>query len=222
MAQAIYTRWFLQFEFPNEEGKPYKSSGGKMVWNDELKREIPEGWTVKKIKDIAYLGNDKKYDGPNIKTIDLSVMPSNSIFLNELNSSDNFDTNLFVMKKYDILFGSIRTYLRKAGIAPCDGAFAGTVHCFRVFNQNYYNFTLLTLCSENMFSYTINNSKGSKMPVIGADRILDYPIPFDDKIYKKFNLLHIKEIVASNAIQTQKLTSLRDSLLPLLINGQLQ
>ena len=51
MAKTIYDYWFLQFEFPNEEGKPYKSSGGKMVWNDELKREIPEGWEVKKIKD---------------------------------------------------------------------------------------------------------------------------------------------------------------------------
>lgn len=44
MAKTIYDYWFLQFEFPNEEGKPYKSSGGKMVWNEELKREIPEEW----------------------------------------------------------------------------------------------------------------------------------------------------------------------------------
>ena len=43
-AKTIYDYWFLQFEFPNEEGKPYKSSGGKMVWCEELKREIPEGW----------------------------------------------------------------------------------------------------------------------------------------------------------------------------------
>lgn len=47
LAKTIYDYWFLQFEFPNEEGKPYKSSGGKMVWNKELKREIPEGWAVK-------------------------------------------------------------------------------------------------------------------------------------------------------------------------------
>lgn len=46
LAKTIYDYWFLQFEFPNEEGKPYKSSGGKMVWNDELKREIPKGWEV--------------------------------------------------------------------------------------------------------------------------------------------------------------------------------
>ena len=52
MAKTIYDYWFLQFEFPNEEGKPYKSSGGKMVWNEELKREIPEGWTIYTGKDL--------------------------------------------------------------------------------------------------------------------------------------------------------------------------
>jgi len=52
MAKTLYDYWFLQFEFPNDEGKPYKSSGGKMAWNEELKREIPEGWEVRQIGDI--------------------------------------------------------------------------------------------------------------------------------------------------------------------------
>lgn len=52
-AQALYKHWFVDFEFPNEEGKPYKSSGGKMVWNEELEKEIPEGWEVVKVKDFC-------------------------------------------------------------------------------------------------------------------------------------------------------------------------
>ena len=52
MAKTIYDYWFLQFEFPNEDGKPYKSSGGKMVWNEELKREIPEGWRVGRLNEF--------------------------------------------------------------------------------------------------------------------------------------------------------------------------
>jgi len=51
-AQAIYKQWFVDFEFPNEDGKPYKSSGGKMVWNDELDKEIPEGWEVSDYESI--------------------------------------------------------------------------------------------------------------------------------------------------------------------------
>lgn len=220
LAKKIYNFWFLQFEFPNEIGKPFKSSGGKMVWNEELKREIPINWEIKKLKDIVYLGNDKKYNGPNVKTIDMSVMPSNSISLNELNYSDNFETNLFKMKKYDILFGSIRPYLKKAGIAPCDGAFAGTVHCFRCYNDFDYNFALETLTSGNMFDYACKNSKGSKMPVIGADRILEYPVPYNEEIVRKFNSFDFKKIIVSNIMQNQELASLRDFLLPLLMNGQ--
>ena len=53
MAKLIYDYWFVQFDFPDENGKPYKSSGGKMVYNEELKREIPEGWEVKELSEVA-------------------------------------------------------------------------------------------------------------------------------------------------------------------------
>lgn len=53
MEKTIYDYWFLQFEFPNEEGKPYKSSGGKMIWNEELKREIPYIWTCGQVCDLG-------------------------------------------------------------------------------------------------------------------------------------------------------------------------
>ena len=52
MAKLLYDYWFVQFDFPDENGKPYKSSGGKMVWNEELKREIPEGWRVKTLSEM--------------------------------------------------------------------------------------------------------------------------------------------------------------------------
>lgn len=53
MAKDLYDYWFVQFDFPDENGKPYKSSGGKMVWNDELKREIPEGWENGIVSDLG-------------------------------------------------------------------------------------------------------------------------------------------------------------------------
>ena len=52
MAKQLYDYWFVQFDFPNEEGKPYKSSGGEMVWNDRLKREIPEEWRATTIGEV--------------------------------------------------------------------------------------------------------------------------------------------------------------------------
>lgn len=53
MAQALYDYWFVQFDFPDENGKPYRSSGGKMVWSDELKKEIPQGWKVKRLQEVV-------------------------------------------------------------------------------------------------------------------------------------------------------------------------
>ena len=53
MAKQLYDYWFVQFDFPNEDGKPYKSSGGAMVWNEKLKRRIPEGWNVMSINEIC-------------------------------------------------------------------------------------------------------------------------------------------------------------------------
>lgn len=61
MAKRLYDYWFVQFDFPNSDGKPYKSSGGKMVYNAELKREIPEGWEVKSFSNFFELGNGKDY-----------------------------------------------------------------------------------------------------------------------------------------------------------------
>ena len=57
MAKQLYDYWFVQFDFPDENGKPYKSSGGKMVWNEKLKREIPEGWHCGSLLDIAEYTN---------------------------------------------------------------------------------------------------------------------------------------------------------------------
>lgn len=67
MAKDLYDYWFVQFDFPDENGKPYKSSGGKMVWNDELKREIPEGWEVKALKGLYQIDRGLSYTSKDIE-----------------------------------------------------------------------------------------------------------------------------------------------------------
>ena len=63
MAKQLYDYWFVQFDFPNEEGKPYKSSGGAMVWNEKLKREIPQGWSNGVLSDVANITMGQSPDG---------------------------------------------------------------------------------------------------------------------------------------------------------------
>jgi type I restriction enzyme S subunit len=222
MAKTLYDYWFVQFDFPNAHGKPYKTSGGKMIWNEELKREIPVGWEAKEMSKLLVKNNVKyDYKGFGFDTIDLSVMPSSTMCLTERNHSDSFSTNLFYLKKFDILFGAIRPYLLKAGFAPFNGLVTGTVHSFRTIKMDYYNFALLTIIQKSVFKHAISNSKGTKMPVIGSDDLVRYKVPFDEDIIIKFNeSLSFKEIIAHNINENQQLTELRNWLLPMLMNGQ--
>ncbi|WP_100073920.1 restriction endonuclease subunit S [Chryseobacterium camelliae] len=75
MAKTLYDYWFVQFDFPDENGKPYKSSGGKMVWNETLKREIPEGWEIRKLNDCVSLIID--YRGKTPKKLDADWSTNN-------------------------------------------------------------------------------------------------------------------------------------------------
>ena len=219
-AKLLYDYWFTQFDFPDENGKPYRTSGGKMVWNEQLKRDIPEGWEVKSLTEILQKNTDV-FDYQSIQpAVDLSIMPSNSIAISQLNSSNSFTTNLFTMKKGDILFGSIRPYLHKAGFAPCDGVVAGTVHSFRVKNSQDNNFALMTVSRDNFFNYAVNVSLGTKMPVVSSDSILDYKVPYNNKIARRYNEIPLIAIISSHIQENQKLISLRDWLLPMLMNGQ--
>lgn len=221
MAKTLYDYWFVQFDFPDENGRPYKSSGGKMVWSEELQREIPYSWEVKKLKDLVLINKNKSQPDCNKFLLDLSVMPSNSFCLQQFSKGDKLSTNIFTMQKFDILFGSIRPYLLKAGFAPTNGLVAGTMHSVKPIDSNLYNYLLLTFCSNSLFNYAIQNSKGSRMPVIGIDDLLDYKIALNKNIMYKFEKsISFKEIIANIIMENQELILLRDFLLPLLMNGQ--
>lgn len=219
-AKLLYDYWFTQFDFPDSNGKPYCSSGGQMEWNEELKRNIPIGWEVKRLGDLLTKNTDA-FDYQSVQpAIDLSVMPSDSISLSQINTSENFATNLFNMKTGDILFGSIRPYLHKAGIAPCDGVVAGTVHSYRVKQHKDYNFALITMCRSQFFDYAVNVSSGTKMPVVSNDALLDYKVAYSHKVVKAFNQIVLQQTITQAVMENQSLTALRDWLLPMLMNGQ--
>jgi len=226
IAKDIFNYWFVQFDFPNEEGKPYKTSGGEMIYNEELKRVIPRDWVVAPLSKFtnknAIPCKDDEYKDCEI--IDLSIMHSNSMSINNRTLSGTFNTNLFRMKKYDILFGSIRAYLRKAGIAPFDGAVNGTIHSYLPKKEYNYSFLVCSLINETMFKYAIFHSKGTKMPVIESDELLKYKIPYSKEVSILFNkkVFTFWNKIISNVEQNHELIQIRDFLLPLLMNGQVK
>ena len=192
-----------------------------MKWSDELKTYIPYNWEVKSLKDILKKNNKSVVSiNSNVDTIDLSVMPSNSLSLNQVNNSINFTTNLFEMNEGDLLFGSIRPYLHKAGIAPVNGYVAGTVHSYNVIKDYNYNLALSLLTSKDLFNFALKVSTGTKMPIVSNDNLLNFKFAYSEDIAKLFSNLDIKSKIISNIQENIKLQQLRDYLLPLLMNGQ--
>lgn len=121
-AQAIYKQWFVDFEFPDENGNPYKSSGGKMVYNEELDKEIPEGWEVKNIGDLtehnyANLNPNDKYD--YIQYLDTSNIIDNEIDVIQILNLKTDTIPSRAKRKVshnDVVFSTVRPNLRHFGV----------------------------------------------------------------------------------------------------------
>lgn len=206
LAKTIYDYWFLQFEFPNEDGKPYKSSGGKMVWNEELKREIPEKWSVKRYSDITNTTTGKedanfatengKYAyftcGSNILKCDEYKFDGKAILI-----AGNGDFNV---KYYD---GKFNAYQRTYVLMP---------------DEKYIG--ILYQASKRKIECFKKGSNGSIVKFITKGDIdnIELTIPDDDKLFDPFN--SILNFIHHNKIENFKLASLRDFLLPMLMNGQ--
>lgn len=237
MAKTIYDYWFLQFEFPNEEGKPYKSSGGKMVWNEVLKREIPEGWEVNKLEEYISIIRGVNYKRDDV----LSNKETNYIPLIKSNNIQNgqilFDDIIFVpqklvnknqiLSKNSVLMtmsSGSKEHMGKTTIIYDSldytfGAFCSKIEIIedmRCFLSIFFRSALFKTLIDNITSGTnINNISNEHLYNIKMT------IP-NEKVLQKFEDI-LNPILDKQGIiqkENQELTSLRDFLLPLLMNGQ--
>ena len=232
MAKQLYDYWFVQFDFPNEEGKPYKSSGGKMVWNEKLKRDIPALWETKTIEDVAdvYNGatpstvNDQNYGGDIvwITPKDLSDQKQKFVYQGERNISqagyNSCSTHL--LPSNTILMSS------RAPIGLL--AIAKTELCT---NQGFKSFVPKEENIETYLYYYLQIhiklieqlGTGTTFKEVSRDDILKFPIlkPQGDVLNKWSK---IETGINDRQLRLQKenenLTKQRDELLPLLMNGQ--
>ena len=225
LIREIYDYWFVQFDFPDENGRPYKSSGGEMVYNETLKREIPKGWSNKTLQELIQNRTESTVGTHNDKCIDLSIMPSGSLKLDKYNYGDSFSSNMKSMHKGDILFGSIRPYLKKAGIAPYNGVRAGTVHCFYPKDDKNRSLCSVLLTGEDMFQYAIQKSGGNtRMPSVSAKDLMEYVLAYNESVSSEYNEICIPVIdkIIMSINENITLASIRDWLLPMLMNGQIR
>ena len=211
MAKTIYDYWFLQFEFPNEEGKPYKSSGGKMVWNDELKREIPEGWEVKEIGTIlGAIPKTKKYSVSEYKQEGkYPIIDQSKKFI--CGYTDNQDD--LIKFESAIIFGDHTKEIKYANFPFARGADGTQILVSK--NDRLCNYLLyLQICQMDLV-----NQGYSRYFKFLKDRMIIIPSKTINKNFEKITCdFTIK--VRNNLFENQSLMSLRDFLLPLLMNGQ--
>ena len=130
MAKQLYDYWFVQFDFPNEKGKPYKSSGGGMVWNEKLHREIPHDWDVVNLSEYLNVYTEKVSAnnlGTSCKYAPIEVLPRRRMSFNECSPIENAVSDLCRFRKKQILLSNRRVYFHKVCIAAFDGVTRDTV-----------------------------------------------------------------------------------------------
>ena len=229
MAKQLYDYWFVQFDFPNEEGKPYKSSGGEIVWNDKLKRNIPVGWHCGNLSEIAVFTNGlacQKFR-PKADEVPLPV-----IKIREMHDGISIDTEEVTsnipesVKVYngDVLFSwsaSLEVMLWAYGLGGLNQ------HIFKVtsandFPKSFYYFQLLDYV--DVFK-KMAEARKTTMGHITQDHLQQSTIAIPDNkdIADKFEKLIspiFKQVVKLQE-EISNLIKQRDELLPLLMNGQI-
>lgn len=241
MAKTIYDYWFLQFEFPNEDGKPYKSSGGKMVWNEELKREIPEGWKVDFLgrlftskRGISY--NSKSIEGSGVPMINLASFNVDGSYKEEgikVYSGEYSEEK--VVRPFDLLMCNTqqtaidykKDIVGKAFLVPdiFEGDIVTSHHVttIQVKKDNIKYFLHRLFNTDYFHKYAAGFTNGTNILGLIFSGIEKYRLEIpDDAVLEKFaDLILDIEMKKSKIIkENQELISLRDFLLPLLMNGQ--
>lgn len=225
ITKTIYDYWFFQFEFPNEDGKPYKSSGGKMVWNDELKREIPEGWTVKTISNLMEISSNKIKPSEIGERIyaPIEVIPKNRMSFYETAPINKATTGLCKFDSKSILLSNRRVYFHKVCISPFDGVTRDTVITMNPKNKNNLGFTFQLVNSNHFIHYATLNSYGTEQPVLSPQTVMEYQLPYpNNELDIKYSSLvnsYIDKVLELER-ENRTLTELRNFLLPMLMNGQ--
>jgi len=229
-ARTIYDYWFLQFEFPNEKGRPYKSSGGKMAWNDELKREIPEGWIAASIDSIASMQFSSVMPVPrtnyfhySIPAFDKSQMPvqesgesiqSNKYFVPE---------NAILVSKLNPQFKRIWNVMNAEKNSICSTEFIPFIPLNK--GDQGYVFEVLNSDSFSQFMNQSSSSSTGSRKRMQPESVHGFVMPIPPLAiqisYSKKIESMLGEIENAKR-ENQWLLSLRNFVLPLLISGQVK
>ncbi len=241
MAKLLYNYWFVQFDFPDENGKPYKSSGGKMVWNEELKREIPEGWEIWQMGEHMTSARGVSYSTSNLVENGVPMLNLASFSPDDIYKAEGIKyfagqyEQSKVLQPYELIMcNTQQTALdpSKDIIGHCllvpdifDGDIISSHHVNHlVFDCDYLNYLVYGESKTVWFhKYMAGLSSGTNILGMDMSGVYKYKMvmPPQNVLGKFADMIHSVE-ARKNIIlkENQELASLRDFLLPMLMNGQ--
>lgn len=213
MAKTIYDYWFLQFEFPDKDGKPYKSNGGKMVWNDQLKQEIPEGWEVRKLKDIIVENPKSKIKVKEAQQDHFGDIPF-------------FTSGQSILSMDEKLVTGMNCYLNTGGNADVKyfyGPASYSTDTWSIKGKVFMEYLLPFILKNLQPSMDDKFFQGTGLRHLQKPLLKDYPIlvPNEEIISKFIPLVSdVFRKVSDSYRENIELEKMRNFLLPMLMNGQ--
>ena len=214
MAKTLYDYWFVQFDFPDQNGKPYKSSGGKMVYHPELKREIPEGWGVESVGNLLdKVTKAEKIENNSIEFVGrIPVIDQSQKYIAGFTNNQN---SLIQPQNGHVIFGDHTRVVKFINFDYARGADGTQVLISN--NENISNILLYHMIEDfdlSNYGYARHFKFLKEKLVIVPDKKISLQFANKaDVIYKK---------IRNNIFENQELTQLRDWLLPMLMNGQVK
>lgn len=214
MAKTLYDYWFVQFDFPDQNGKPYKSSGGKMVYHPELKREIPEGWGVESVGNLLdKVTKAEKIENNSIEFIgEIPVIDQSQKFIAGFTNNENA---LLQAQDGHVIFGDHTRVVKYINFDYARGADGTQVLISN--NENISNVLLYHMIEDfdlSNYGYARHFKFLKEKTVIVPDKEVS------SKFETQANVIYEK--IKNNIFENQELTQLRDWLLPMLMNGQVK
>ena len=234
LAKTIYDYWFVQFDFPDANGKPYKSSGGKMVWNEQLKREVPDGWEAGKFNDMLSNLKDGTHNPPQRVSKGIPLLTGTmfgDIFLTYGDATyisiEDYATihSSYKPEIWDLVMTKIGTLGKINYLTESDLPLA--IHCNSAllkFAPHYKGPFSFLMCKDQIFQTRLQQKKGqSVQEFVSLDRIasIDVELPAMH-IVEQFNscTAPIFDYLVVLREEVLELLKIRGDVLPLLMNGQ--
>ena len=225
MAKTLYDYWFVQFDFPDQNGKPYKSSGGKMVYNPELKREIPEGWGVEKLENIANITMGQSPKGTSYNEVGEGMLffQGSTDFGWRFPVARQYTTEPSRIAEEDDILLSVRAPVGTLNIADtrcCIGRGLAAINS--KVGANSYIFNVM---QDFKKLFDMMNSVGTTFGSITKDDLYSLQLVYPpNELLMKFDqsVKSFDREIKNRSRQNQELTQLRDCLLPMLMNGQVK